>query len=274
MAIWCSPGYPDEYPISYVRPTADMVLRTRHSHVDAQGKVYLPQMAWNSTPFNFYGVVLSMIRVFGTEPPVHTKVAISTPGQRPVSSNDSERRHLIASLTKQLGNRFVGVSEIALSDIGALLQRQDEAVQAEQSGSKESRECALQVRNAGEKLDMLVANKQALKKWKLDENEDDKQKQVDEVLQYQDSFDEQIMRCVVEDGAFGDVLDQLDEAFVKGVIDQDAYMKYVRHISRQQFFPRALKRQIEVAKSKQLEIDEHGAVRPMRSGPTTPLFAS
>ncbi|KAI0559662.1 ubiquitin-conjugating enzyme E2 variant 3 [Gracilaria domingensis] len=277
VAIWCGPHYPDDEPIPYVRPTPEMVLRTRHSHLDTEGRVYLPhyRAQWDPTQHNLYGVVVAMIRVFSIEPPVHKRPTIPAP-----ASNEPERRRLISTLTTRLSERFNDASEEAVTDICQLLKQKDDMVRSGQSVTKEMRLRALQLEKTRREMQQTEADKQALLEWQSTINRHDEQDgqnhqlHVDDILEYSDMLDEQICTCIAKDGAFSDALDQLDEAFVKGVIDQDAYMKYVRDISREQFFPRALKKKIELEKSKRVQVDEHGVTRRMRSGPVTPLFAS
>ncbi|CAN8062953.1 unnamed protein product [Agarophyton chilense] len=276
VAIWCCPHYPNDAPIPYVRPTRDMVLRTRHSHLDSKGRVYLPHYLahWDPTQYNLYGVVIAMIRVFSVEPPVHRRSSVPPP-----ASNEPERRHLISALSRRLYERFNDASEEAALDISHLMHRRD-GISKSNSFTEDMKLKALQAEDTRHSLNKIVAEKQELLQWQATVPESNKQNtqhdctQVDHLLEYSDILDEQICTCIAKDGAFSDTLDQLDEAFVKGVIDQDAYMKYVRDISRQQFFPRALKKKIEVEKSKRVEVDEHGVHRRVRSGPVPALFAS
>jgi ESCRT-I complex subunit TSG101 len=47
IAIWIPFLYPEQPPMCYVTPTASMLIRTSQ-HVDAQGRIYHPQLAyWN-----------------------------------------------------------------------------------------------------------------------------------------------------------------------------------------------------------------------------------
>lgn len=175
-----------------------------------------------------------------------------------------------------------------MSDLCVLLQRKEDLERTTQSVSQSIRARASQLERTQAHRQMLNERKLSLTKWQTVSmpdlslpacNHNEQQSQplalsVDHVLQYADILDSQACTCYAQDGSFTDALDQLDEAFVKGVIEHEAYMKHVRDISRQQFFPRALKKKIEIAKSKKMEVDERGQLRPMRTGPATPLFAS
>lgn len=225
-----------------------------------------------------------MVQVFCIEPPVYTRT-----GNTDVSvGNETERRRLITVLNTQLSHRFGDAIDEAMSDLCCLLKRKDDLVRSTQSVSDHIRARASQLERTQSHQQSLNERRLSLTRWQAvstphhsdpsnDCNEHQQQHtspSVDHVLQYTDILDNQMCTCFAQDGAFADALDQLDEAFVKGVIDQDAYMKHVRDVSRQQFFPRALRKKIEIAKSKKLEVDEHGQLRPMRTGRAAPLFAS
>ena len=44
VALWLPERYPDTGPILYVVPTPDMVIKPRHTFVDASGVVHTPSV--------------------------------------------------------------------------------------------------------------------------------------------------------------------------------------------------------------------------------------
>jgi len=79
VAIFIPVDYPYSPPICYVKPTADMMIKTGR-HVDASGRVYLPYLSdWKNDQSDLLGVIQVMIIVFGECPPVFSKPK-TTPG--------------------------------------------------------------------------------------------------------------------------------------------------------------------------------------------------
>lgn len=72
--IWIHDNYPNAPPISFVVPTKDMLIKSRHHSVDATGLCYLSYLKqWRPETCNLIGLVLSMIQIFSTDPPVFAK---------------------------------------------------------------------------------------------------------------------------------------------------------------------------------------------------------
>jgi len=85
VVVWLTESYPFGPPSVYVTPTADMVIKPRHKHVDSQGVVYLPYISsWNANTCNIISMVEVIIVVFSQDPPVRS----TPPGHArpPVSS--------------------------------------------------------------------------------------------------------------------------------------------------------------------------------------------
>ncbi|PRP85512.1 hypothetical protein PROFUN_06744 [Planoprotostelium fungivorum] len=76
VVIWITESYPFGPASVWVTPTADMVIKPRHKHVDSQGIVYLPYLSsWNANTCNIISLVEVMIVVFSQDPPVRSTTA-------------------------------------------------------------------------------------------------------------------------------------------------------------------------------------------------------
>lgn len=270
ICIWCMPHYPNEPPVPYVRPTSTMVIREHHSNVDAEGRVYLPHYIsiWDPTQFTFHGLVVSMTRVFTAEPPVN-----SLPVRAP-AVDAPERRQLIAVLTKKMVERFTEANDDAIQEIASLLAKKDDLIKSGESATAEKRARAVEYKNADEEHKALEAQRQALREWVKSVGDMREDLEIDDMLRYRDVLDEQNTDCTAQDSAFTDAMDQVDEAFVYGVIDQEKYMKEIRRISNKQFFPRALRRKIERTVAAKEVTDAAGVPRRLMSTRTTHMYAS
>lgn len=246
VMIWCRPYYPNEAPVPYVRPTASMVIRERHANVDKEGRVYLQHYLsiWDPSQFSLYGLVVAMIRVFTVEPPVNSRPTPHASGR-----DEPERRRLITQLSGRLTERLRDSGNDAMVEVEQLQQRGDVVRRSEENASHETSLSQKRFRESEEAVASLARRKGQLEEWlEVWDRADVRDcKDVDVLLRYRDLIDGQIADCMAKDHALTDTLDQVDEAFVKGVIDHDMYMKDVRHLSREQFFPRALRKKLVVA---------------------------
>lgn len=263
------PHYPNENPVPYVRPTAAMVIRERHSHVDKEGRVYLPYLSnWDPTQFTFYGVVVAMIRVFSVEPPVNSKPL--TPSPR---ADEPERHQLILALSKRMSVRLADVSDEAIKEIGQLMHKKEEMIKSDKSATEEMRQKATAHKAAEDELERITIQMSELDAWVKTVGSLQEEREIDEMLRYKDILEEQAVSCSAEDLAYSDALDQVDEAFVQGVIDHETYIRNIRELSRQQFFPRALKRKIELAHARKGQVDAEGVPRRLKSTRVAPMYA-
>ncbi|XP_076286690.1 tumor susceptibility gene 101 [Lasioglossum baleicum] len=78
VCIWLMDTHPNNAPMCYVKPTADMTIRVSE-YVDHNGKVYLPYLHdWLPHMSDLLGLIQIMIVSFGEKPPVYTKVKQDT----------------------------------------------------------------------------------------------------------------------------------------------------------------------------------------------------
>ncbi|CAH0547522.1 unnamed protein product [Brassicogethes aeneus] len=73
ICIWLVDTHPNNAPISYVKPTADMAIKVS-MYVDHSGKIYLPYLSdWVPNSSELLGLIQVMIVTFGEQPPVFAK---------------------------------------------------------------------------------------------------------------------------------------------------------------------------------------------------------
>lgn len=76
IVVWLTARYPDEAPLAYVVPTATMVIKAGHPHVDRNGQVTCACLrTWNSRQSNLVGLCLEMSHLFGQDPPLFSQPA-------------------------------------------------------------------------------------------------------------------------------------------------------------------------------------------------------
>lgn len=209
-----------------------------------------------------------MIRVFCVEPPVNSRPTIPSPG-----TDGPERQQLISALSKRLSVRLADVNDEAIKEIGQLMHNKEEILKTEETATEERRNKAMVHKETEDELEGVTSRMSQLELWVKGVGSVTEEKDVDEMLRYKDMLDEQAVKCSGEDLAYSDALDQVDEAFVQGVIDHEAYIKNIRALSRQQFFPRALRRKIELAHARKGQ-DAEGVPRRLNSTPVAPMYAA
>ena len=73
VSIWLMDTHPNNAPICYVRPTADMTIKVS-MFVDHNGKIYLPYLHdWLPHSSDLLSLIQIMIVTFGEQPPVYSK---------------------------------------------------------------------------------------------------------------------------------------------------------------------------------------------------------
>ncbi|XP_015121937.1 tumor susceptibility gene 101 protein [Diachasma alloeum] len=73
ICIWLMDTHPNNAPMCYVRPTADMTIKVS-MYVDHNGKIYLPYLHdWVPHSSDLLGLIQVMIVTFGEHPPVFAK---------------------------------------------------------------------------------------------------------------------------------------------------------------------------------------------------------
>ncbi|XP_063979689.1 tumor susceptibility gene 101 protein [Diachasmimorpha longicaudata] len=94
ICIWLMDTHPNNAPMCYVKPTADMTIKVS-MYVDHNGKIYLPYLHdWVPHSSDLLGLIQVMIVTFGEHPPVFAKMNTQTthyptqPSFMPLPSGD------------------------------------------------------------------------------------------------------------------------------------------------------------------------------------------
>ncbi|XP_015602524.1 tumor susceptibility gene 101 protein isoform X2 [Cephus cinctus] len=73
ICIWLMDTHPNNAPMCYVKPTADMTIKVS-MYVDHNGKIYLPYLhEWVPHSSDLLGLIQVMIVTFGEQPPVYAR---------------------------------------------------------------------------------------------------------------------------------------------------------------------------------------------------------
>ncbi|OQR91519.1 dual specificity protein phosphatase, partial [Thraustotheca clavata] len=75
VEIWMPEAYPFAAPTCYVRPTADMMIKSGHPHVDQNGLIMLPYSTHWDSDHSLAELIGYQCSVFGTQPPVYKRPA-------------------------------------------------------------------------------------------------------------------------------------------------------------------------------------------------------
>jgi len=74
ISIWIVEDYPFSPPTCYVTPTADMIIKPKHKHVDSNGLCYLPYLSsWNPNNCSLLGLASTLSKIFSQDPPVRSQ---------------------------------------------------------------------------------------------------------------------------------------------------------------------------------------------------------
>jgi len=81
VRIFITDFHPASQPMCHVTPTAQMAIKDRHQHCDAQGFIYHPYLNQWSPNSTLLELVRQLVQVFGQNPPVTAMSARSGPRQ-------------------------------------------------------------------------------------------------------------------------------------------------------------------------------------------------
>ena len=94
VAVWLPERYPAVPPIMYVNPTPDMVIKTRHSFVDASGEVSTPYLRNWAQPHSTLMIMCNDVSIqFGQDPPLFSKPPGWVPPAPPQHHQSPQRPH-------------------------------------------------------------------------------------------------------------------------------------------------------------------------------------
>ncbi|OQR99144.1 hypothetical protein ACHHYP_07257 [Achlya hypogyna] len=104
VEIWMPEAYPFAAPTCYVRPTADMMIRPGHPHVDQNGLILLPYSTHWDSDHSLVELIGYQCSVFGTQPPVYKRPAHQpAPTYTPTYTNPYESHMQPSTSAAQYG---------------------------------------------------------------------------------------------------------------------------------------------------------------------------
>lgn len=284
MTFWIVEMYPYHPPVCFVSPTANMMIKSKHKHVDDNGQCYLPYTAnWNPSSSDLYELVNQLSAIFGTDPPVFQKSATTTttntnvsnhsipsgtypppfqpptgsmygstyPGTYPSygmnSSMYNQRKPTEEELKIQLVNKVrQHLQNVTLKEYGSKIEAEFKT-----QNQLTAREKQLEVveQRMKTELDQIEKERETLtqKISSLEtwiQNNENKPIDVDVIINPQDIQSKQILDLTSEEMAIDDVIYFLEKKLHSKQITLDDWLDQVRELSRQQFLKKALVKKI------------------------------
>lgn len=279
-------------------PTATMVVRSRHRHVDAAGLVYLPYLSeWDPAKSRIEELIGVMVSVFSQDPPVYARrvgqgvgsiggksgvsSGSSTPTEIPVVSmggvgfgrvssgssggsvGNGERERLVRVVKDRIKAELEGVTAAGEREMMGLLEEKEKLEASLKSGQNDGNAGKERILEGVEmEIQRLEKEKGKLESWMKANKVEDGDLGVDRIMVPQDEASEQVLECVAKDYAIQDAMDALDEAIEGELIDSETFVKEIRKLARDQFMARALLRKVKLKQAqKAREQHPHGQYR-------------
>eukprot|EP00802_Teleaulax_amphioxeia_P020772 Tamp_21072.p1 GENE.Tamp_21072~~Tamp_21072.p1 ORF type:complete len:329 (+),score=62.23 Tamp_21072:44-988(+) len=89
LAVFLRDDHPESPPVCIIQPTAEMMIKPNHHHVDVQGLVYLPYLHGWTRNSSVVDMLLALEEVFGREPFIFKKPA-ATASASPAQSSPAQ----------------------------------------------------------------------------------------------------------------------------------------------------------------------------------------
>ena len=242
--IWITPNYPSDPPLMFVVPTAEMVFRQHHLHVDhTNGLVYLPYLSeWNPSTCKLQEGINAMIMAFSKKIPVYSRVGIR-------SMQVDEKTRLLHHLSQRMIEAMENLYREAESDIMTIGKYQ-EILEANKT-KVTTTETRLRQTNS-----LLLQERNNLVAWHSLHPRTDPDDCIDDVSHPRDVRAEQMIQSNALHRALNEAMDQIDEGVVQQLLDHDTYVTKIRKLAREQFFARALSLKVTgTARSKPASAD-------------------
>jgi hypothetical protein len=236
VRIWIMTYHPSGPPVIFVRPNQTMELREKHMHVDANGQVYLPELAgWDAARSTIPDVVAKMTAVFSRDPPLFGR-----PTAPRVVPSEQERLALARTLTERVLLHLENVTADGRAEHSALQRELGEVRLGATALTDAERQLSTMSSGSTEALANVRAEIARVDAQLQENNVDAGDLPADAVLPV-DALTGQVVDCVARDLALRDSLDCLSGALGAGVTDLNAFLKETRRISRELYMVRALK---------------------------------
>jgi ESCRT-I complex subunit TSG101 len=266
VAVWIPLSYPAVPPVVYVTPTADMIVKPRHRHVDSAGMTYLPYLSsWSAKTCNLRDLVATMCKVFGADPPVRAKpknaapdpgaaaaaAAATTPteangGVASLAASNAAggkafedpgaviKRNAIQAVTEKLRRELKSVYEQLAGEIDELM--------GAGSGDPTARK-QKELRKVRGEVEATLSKNEDLTRW-LSTNDKAGDVDIDAITEPRDPLSKQLLHLVASDAALEDCMYYLEKALMAGSLDSAEFLKTYRAISREQFWQRATMKKV------------------------------
>lgn len=255
VEVFVPEAYPNQPPVMYVRPTAAMMIKQGHRHVDAEGLVYLPYLnQWRPRTSNLLELCNAAAAVFSSEPPVFARprnaplvqpavqqpiAAQPTPvvaqaayatgaysyqtaeaivAQPPAAAASSKSPHqqLLDNVTMKLQEELVKLDSGIRHDIELEVESQAKLQQAQSTISAELAALRMTKERLLKALDALPQQKEALHKWHEEATQAEATESVDDLIVPFDIPSRQLIEAMADYHAIEDTLYYLDRAIAAG----------------------------------------------------------
>jgi len=265
--IWIIEAYPFSPPVCYVTPTPGMIIKSKHRHVDSSGMCYLPYLSnWNPNACNLVGLVGTMSKTFGQDPPVRSQPSSSssTPSQPPPNYNQQSnfsnssipntyptssqqpfedpaivaKRNAVNNVTAKIQDRLHQFNVSTTKEVDDLIaQGADLEAKSASFASERSRLDEDKMRMDSD-IEVLTKSFEDISKWLSDNNETN-QIDIDAITEPRDPLSKQLLYLVAEEASVEDTLYYLERKMISGGLEVDTFLKGVRTLSVEQFVKRA-----------------------------------
>jgi len=277
--IWVIEQYPFSPPVCYVTPTPGMVIKPKHRHVDSSGMCYLPYLSnWNPNTCNLVGLVGTMAKVFGQDPPVRSQSVqpfnptptpptftqpptpqpptSSQPNYSPQSyppnptpnfpSNQSyedpatvAKRNAMMNISSKIQDRLHQFNIATTREVDELiLQTSEFEAKSAALATERSRFDEDKFRMEAD-IEAMTRSFEELSKWLEDNDTVSSVIDIDVVTEPRDPLSKQLLYLVAEEASIEDTLYFLEKKMISGSLDVDTFLRSVRTLSTEQFIKRA-----------------------------------
>jgi ESCRT-I complex subunit TSG101 len=256
IRIWIMSGVPRSGPpIVFVTPTRSMLIKSNHRHVNAEGRVFLPELSsWNAVTSTLRQIVQKMTLVFSQDPPVFARPVASL-GAQPVVTQQAHaprtymttdahehelREQLICQLSDRTTRHLAEADKKHLETLAAIRREAADAQFTEAMLVEALKHFTVMDDTASAELKSLRKQHQAVRDSIATNNVANGDIAVDEVIRISDVLSGQIVECGIRDNVCQDMLESLVDGIENDRIDINVFMRETRRISIEQFNARAM----------------------------------
>ena len=245
VTMYIDPPYPNQPPRVFVTPTSDMVIRPNHQSVDANGRVYLPQLSqWNSASSNIVSIVAILSQVFSAAPPVN---AVRTPQAAQLVVSDSSRRDaLIRSITVKIRAKLptrIKAEVEALNEARSEQSRLKHTNSILEKSLSDLTSLKLRMESKETQLDQLDVE---IREWLRKQSPDSTDISAIAYLEPENAVGQQLIDLSSEECAHEDLIDFLTQLHREGKISMSDLLKEIRLLTRKVFELKTLARRASV----------------------------